>query len=87
MRVIYKYILKEQDVNVILMPEYATILKVDRQQDQLCLWAEVDTERSRIPYTIRIFGTGNTLPEDEMLTYLDTVVMDYFVWHVYLKHN
>ena len=86
MRVIYKYILEERDTNVIHIPELATILKVERQQDQICMWVEVDTTRPLTPYTLRIFGTGISLPEDEMLTYLNTVIMDYFVWHVYLKH-
>ena len=87
MRTIYKYILEERDTNVIQMPELATILKVERQQDQICMWAEVDTTRPLTPYIFRIFGTGNSRPEDEMMTYLNTVIMDYFVWHVYLKHN
>jgi len=87
MRTIYKYILEEHDTNVIQMPELATILKVERQQDQICMWAEVDTTRPLTPYTFRIFGTGNSHPEDEMMTYLNTVIMGYFVWHVYLKHN
>ena len=82
---IYKYILEERDINVLQLHEYFTILKVARQNDQICVWVKCNPRRKLIPITFRIFGTGNPMPEDEFLIYLDTVIMDYFVWHVFLK--
>ncbi len=85
MKKIYKYILKVRDENVIHIPEGAEILKVGRQQDILCVWMLCDIDMPQKPHKFRIFGTGAEVPDGENLTYLDTVVMDYFVWHVYLE--
>ncbi len=87
MKKIYKYVLKEIDTQSIDLHQFSTILKVDKQGDQLCMWVEGNTQRPLVPHTFRIFGTGHDILEDEHLTFLNTVVMRHFVWHIYLKHN
>ncbi len=85
MIVIYKHIIDIQDTVVLDVPQYSTILKVARQGDQVCAWVQGNTQRPTTQVTLRIFGTGNPMPEDEGLTFLNTVIMDYYVWHIFLK--
>lgn len=85
MIVIYKHIIDIKDTVRLEIPQYATILKVARQGDQVCVWVQGNTQRPNTHIELRIFGTGHPMPEDEGLTYIDTVVMDYYVWHIFLK--
>jgi len=87
MRIIYKYVLKLEDEQIIKIPKYSDIIKVDHQQEQICMWVDGRSDVDLHPVKIRIIGTGRPIPEHEDLNYLDTVIMDYFVWHVYIKFN
>ncbi len=88
MTTIYKHEIEVHDTFVLQIPMYGHILKVAKQGDKICVWVKGDTQRESVPITLRIFGTGHPLPiEEENLTYLDTVVMGYFVWHVFIKDD
>jgi len=49
----------------------------------ICLWADVDTEAPPEERSIWIIGTGNPMPEQAELKFIDTVQTPPFVWHVY----
>ncbi len=83
MLTIHKHQIEERDITVLYLPEQSEILKVAKQGDGIYLWVKGDTEKERIPVNIRIFGTGHPIPSNADLTYLDTVVMSRFVWHIF----
>lgn len=84
-RRIWKWELAVTDEQHILMPRDPEILAVAFQGEQLCVWAMVEPENNRKPYTFRIFGTGNRLPEQPWGTYLCTLQHPgmHFIWHVF----
>jgi hypothetical protein len=89
MRVIHKIVLDIVHEQTIDMMYCDKILKVDKQNDNLCVWYV--THMMKGTYTgptqkikFLIFGTGHPVRLDERF-YLDTVVMNNgFVWHVYM---
>lgn len=84
-RKIFKYKLSETGRNVIKMPERSMILKIDKQFNDLCLWADVETRNDMIDRIIYIYPTGIEIDSGPS-TYLNTVVMgNGLVWHVYDK--
>ena len=85
MRVVYKYELEITDTQEVRLYEFYTILKIAEQGGKLFMWVEVNPRRDFSYATIRIFGTGHPLDYDKPLTHLETVLMDYFVWHVYFQ--
>lgn len=58
---IYKYIIEPSDSKVVL-PIGAKILSVFFQMDELCMWAEVDTEKEDDTRYFEVFGTGHKIP-------------------------
>lgn len=82
MKTIYKYPLAITDIQDVTMPSGARILAVASQRDSLCVWAHVDPGAPVATYKFRIVGTGH--PLDTSAGYIGTVVIDPFVWHVFL---
>lgn len=87
MRTIYKYPLELGNC-IVNIPVGSRILSVGSQRGTVCLWAEVDKispytgkEPALIERKFCVIGTGHPLPNN--LIYIDTVVMEPFVWHVY----
>lgn len=59
-----------------MLPRGAKILDVQRQGDQVFLWALVDpTTAAKDSHRIRIFGTGHGVPNDPM-EYVGTFQLD-----------
>jgi hypothetical protein len=91
MRTIYKYRLTPDDKQNIQMPSDARIRCVNTQpaqagkEDNIHLWAEVDTASKETSRTIRIFGTGHAMPDDRALRYIGTIQLytGKLVFHVY----
>ena len=87
---ILKYPIEILDRQSLILPRGFRLLDAQPQNGVLCLWAVVpepgDTEEpfSSVDVVIRIVGTGNSLPQDQ-LTYLNTVQMPPFVWHIFYK--
>ena len=69
----------------IMMPKFATILKVANQGDDICIWAEVVDENDLEPRYFEVFGTGHAIRQEgpRKREYLDTVLTSSFVWHIY----
>lgn len=67
------------------MPKDAQILSVANQDGTLCLWAKVDASKQVETRFIEIIGTGNPIPQDMGVdrSFIGTVLMDPFVWHVF----
>jgi hypothetical protein len=72
MTTIWKYPLKAVERQVVEMPKGATILSVQTQHGDVCIWALVDPEAKKESRTIWIVGTGHEMPEGIHLRYLGT---------------
>lgn len=85
MKTIYKYTLQRIDEQQIMIPEGSVILSVMMQNQQICVWAEVDTDYPEIPCTFWVVGTGNPMPIDcdQNGDYLGSVIDSQFVWHIF----
>jgi hypothetical protein len=64
-------------------PQGAQIVHVERQGEQVCLWAIVDTLAERVEREFQVFGTGHELPSPEKATYVATWQEGPFVWHLF----
>ena len=82
---IYKYKLDLIGHQVITMPVGARVLHVDCQRGDLCVWVLVnpDPRMGKEDRTFRIFGTGHVITGITGLTYLGTVIIEPYVWHVF----
>lgn len=81
MKTIWKFPLKITDRQEIAVPLPATALTVQIQDDQACLWAEVDPEGEKVMLEIAVIGTGNRLPDG--VRYISTILLGSLVWHFY----
>ena len=65
-------------------PEGLTWLHVANQNDEICVWYEVDTSQPTGRYVLHIVGTGQAIPE-RATRYVGTALMadGNFVFHVY----
>lgn len=79
---IHKYKLQIVDTQRIAMHANARILTVQAQDGDLYLWAEVDTSKHVEGRGIVIRGTGRPFTA-WAVSYLGTVQLGGFVWHVY----
>lgn len=82
---IWKFELQITDMQTKKMPVGAKILSVANQNGSLCLWAMCDTKKPGEDRVIEIIGTGNPVHMDMGVerTFIGTVVMNPFVWHVF----
>jgi hypothetical protein len=81
---IWKFPIEIADEQQVRMPVGAYILSagIDPHGD-LCVWAQVDpAEKHKEDRRILIMGTGN-LFEETTASFLASVTMPPFVWHVY----
>ena len=82
MRKIYKYELK-LDCTFLQLPREARVLSAGNQRGNLCIWVEM-TEHGSITRKFLTIGTGHEMPAGEnVLTFIDTVIIEPFVWHVF----
>lgn len=89
MKTIYKYPFKmgmNDSVWRHLMPIGSSIIKVGEQDDEVCMWAEVNLDLPLEARGFFIIGTGFSIPSDS--TYVGSVQMDSgLVWHVYEENG
>lgn len=86
MKKIYKYPIEIQDEQVVLLPTGAKILTVQTQSGKAFILAMVNpTMPNDMAVTIRIFGTGHTIQDDDRLEYIGTIQMcgGALVFHVF----
>lgn len=82
---IFKYELKIDDEQILVMPKMAEILTVQIQNNKLCLWAIVNPNLNDENYVIEIYGTGHPFPSIGMAKrkYISTVQLNGLVWHIF----
>ena len=78
---VWKYLLTP--VCGIELPLNAKILKVAVQNGEVYVWVQGDSELPKYTAKFMSFGTGQPIPDDLRLNYLDTVFLDALVYHVY----
>lgn len=88
MRTIHKAAIKVTDTQSVKLSPRDTILTVQVQCDQLCMWYVTDTEdRERADRVIRIFGTGHPMPDysSPPLGYIGTIQLrdGALIFHVF----
>lgn len=82
--VIYKYKLKVEIIQRIMMPANARILSIQVQGDEICLWAEVyvDRDNQLEEHTLIMRATGQPVAKGSEV-YRATVQLNSYVWHIY----
>lgn len=85
MKTIYKYPLKVTDTQIMEIPAFSTMLTVQTQYKQPCLWVEVETDHVNEKVQIFTYGTGQEIKE-QGIKYIGTY-QPYpgLVYHVYYK--
>jgi hypothetical protein len=89
MKSIFKYPLEITDEQEVMMPKWCTPLSVQMQNGQLVMWALVDTEQPIVRAYVRVYGTGNPLPDEfyanrEYNHFVGTFQHGQFVGHVFI---
>lgn len=79
---IWKFKLELTGTQTIAVREGATILSVDFQRDDLCLWVLLDTNKPVEHKIIDLFGTGHLVPPTKK-RFIGTVQQHTFVWHIF----
>ena len=86
MKTIYKYEISPHKLRL-EMPKGARILAAREQFENICIWAEVDTEQPQETRYFEVFGTGHAMHEDMGVSreYLGTAVLGggALILHVY----
>lgn len=82
---IWKYPLAFEEIQDVKMPAGSMVVHVAEQQEQIVLWALVDTAAPLEVRRFKLAGTGHEVPSDgEVFPYLGTAVMSNgYVWHVF----
>ncbi len=84
MKTIWKYPLDIQnEANELEVPLGGRALFVAVQEGVLCVWFEVDPEMPPETRELGVIGTGHVFSADRAPTYIGSVLMPPFVWHVY----
>lgn len=85
LNVIWKFPLRSEDTQVVMMPTRAEILTVQMQDGVPTIWALVDPTANREQVKIIIVGTGR-LFDTRDLHYLGTVQEPIgLVWHIFME--
>ena len=85
MRTIWKFSIALHNEQFVQMPKGAVVLSAQVQNGILCLWADIETHNDNETRHIYINGTGNPIQQPADARYVSTVIMDAFVWHVYVQ--
>ena len=82
-KAIWKFVLNNAGATRIkfLAPTIIKYLRVDRQGDNLCLWAEVDVGSIKTIQYLIIRATGEVFETDDI--HIGTFFDGPFVWHMY----
>lgn len=81
MSVIWKFGVEVGVGQVVPMPDGAHILSAQMQDDKICIWANVEPNRSNRGRVVHVVGTGWDL--DHSGLYVGTVQAGPLVWHVF----
>jgi hypothetical protein len=95
MKTVYKYPLPENSIGPVAfygpfklqMPRGAKPLLVAVQNDNVCLWAEVEVDQPVISTELYLVGTGKECPAGVGWEHVGSYQRDSFVWHVYMRRT
>ena len=90
MKTIYKYPLEITNKQSIEIPNNSRILSVANQNENICLWVEIDKkEEKKTELAFYVFGTGHDIPDNLNLHFIGTVVTlgGRLVWHVFAERQ
>lgn len=65
------------------MPKGSHIVLVEPQEEQPCIWAEVDSEAPMELRTFLLFGTGHAVVNSDFASHVASFQQPPFVWHLY----
>lgn len=84
MRTIYKYHIEIRNFQILKVPQDRKILSVQVQKDEVCIWAEVDTQSPMSDLKVYVFGTGHPIQQKD-LNYIGSVQLlgGDLVFHVF----
>ena len=86
MKTIYKYLLKVEDYQMIIMPRSAQILTVQAQREKPCIWALIETDNEPEERYFRMAGTGHSISSKaKLLRFVGTfqIMNGDLVFHVF----
>lgn len=85
MQTIYKYPISiTQSFSYLQIPKNAIPLSVHEQNNQICLWAQVDPSQSIVNVPIHIVPTGETIPDYQDTKFIGTVHINHLVFHIFM---
>jgi hypothetical protein len=81
MKTVYKYpLLDKTDIRSASIPRNAKVVHAGMQGDDLCIWAEIDTDEKILHKRyFSVFGTGMEVRGHHVTTFM----MGPYVWHLY----
>ena len=97
--VIYKYILTISyksllangiNIDIVEMPKNANILSCGVDADNnLCIWAAVDSNAEKVNRTIYMAWTGTNIDSfyNGEVSFVGTVKQANFIWHIFAKNE
>lgn len=90
MKTIHKYKIETEIINKVNSFEGAKFLCAGWDcYDDLCVWAEVDTDNLTKQFDILCLGTGWKLDsfynEGKQINHIDSVVDKPYIWHIYWR--
>lgn len=83
MKVIWKFTLRIDKEQIIELVEDAKILSIQSQFGNICMWVLLNTHNHKIKRKFRIIGTGHEIDDDFYGEYIDTCLVNNYVWHVF----
>ncbi len=81
MRTVHKFQFAIDDTFELDMPDGASILLVEVQDQTPCIWAAVDTSNPYVKRRFRLIGTGHPIFRGE--AHIASFQMPPFVWHLW----
>lgn len=81
MKTVWKYQLSHK--STVALPGHAKVLSCGVQGEDIFIWAEVETENTPEDRAFVVVGTGHQIDRTKRLTFIGTVFVGPFVFHVY----
>ncbi len=83
MKTVWKFTIKIEDEQIVMMPPRAEIIHVGLDPSgQPCVWAKAERSRNPVERLLFLTGTGSDVP-DAATRHLGSFNHGPFVWHVW----
>jgi len=85
MDIIFKYPITTAQRQEIIIPKNGNIISLFHDGRTWCLYVKfcAETQTEVESKMIRVYGTGNPIPDAEPLIFLGTIKEDWFIGHVF----